>query len=142
MTKKAIDKKDLEILEILKKNSRTPIREIALKTGIKQSTVHQRIGQLVKKGIIQSFTIKTSDAYLDEGMTALVYIAASSPNLKELKKLRSIKDIHEITGEYNYLFKIKTKDVSSYNELLNRIKKDCIVTKLFSTISTGIIKEE
>jgi DNA-binding Lrp family transcriptional regulator len=41
-----MDKKDLAIIELLKKDSRYSVRDISKKTGIRPSTVHQRIKKL------------------------------------------------------------------------------------------------
>jgi len=142
MTTGVLDRKDLAILKILKVNSRTPIREIALKTGIKQSTVHQRINKLVKKKVIQQFSIKTNDKLVGEELIIFLYIAAPNLPLKEIKKLKQVKEIYEIAGEYNYLLKIKVKDISGYNSLLKNIKKGYEITRLFSTITTQKLKED
>ena len=46
------DEKDLKILEVLKADSREAIREIAKKTRLKPSTVHQRMEKLKKERVI------------------------------------------------------------------------------------------
>jgi len=137
-----VDRRDIEILRILKQNSRTPIREIALKTKIKQSTVHQRISRLISKGIIDKFTIKTRDDLVGENLIMFVYLSAENMKIKELKSLKAVKEMHEITGEYNFLIKVKVKDIAAYNQLLKNIKKTALISKMFSTIVTNKIKEE
>jgi len=52
-----INKGDKEIIEILKKNSRTPLIEIAKKTTLPASTVAKRIKNLKKKGVIRDFAL-------------------------------------------------------------------------------------
>ena len=52
-----LDDIDKEILKVLQKNSRTPLREISKRVGLAESTVYERIKKLKGKGIIKRFTI-------------------------------------------------------------------------------------
>jgi len=52
-----IDEKDLKILEILRKNSRTPYSEIAKIVGISDVAVIKRIRKLEQLGLIRKYTI-------------------------------------------------------------------------------------
>ena len=71
-----MDKKDTAIIQRLQENSRASIRDIAKKTGIRPSTVHQRITRLKKEEIIDKFTIKLNNV---KNVSALL-IALSNMN--------------------------------------------------------------
>ena len=61
-----LDKKDIAIITLLKENSRLSIRDTAKKTGIRPSTVHQRITQLRKNNVIEKFTVKLDNKSIGE----------------------------------------------------------------------------
>ena len=61
-----LDLKDHQIIGLLKADSRLSVRDIAKATGIRPSTVHERIKKLVKKGIIERFTLKLNNKAIGE----------------------------------------------------------------------------
>ena len=48
-----LDEKDTSILQLLIKDSRMSVRSISAETGIRPSTVHQRIKKLMETGAIK-----------------------------------------------------------------------------------------
>ncbi|KHO51632.1 MAG: Transcription regulator, AsnC-type, partial [archaeon GW2011_AR11] len=65
-----MDAKDKLIIDELRRDARAPIKDIAKSTGIRPSTVHQRIQRLLREGTIEKFTIKTSDDAVGESFAA------------------------------------------------------------------------
>jgi len=55
-----IDKKDIEIIKILEEDSRMSILELGRKVKLSHETVRYRINKLVKKGIIEKFTVSVN----------------------------------------------------------------------------------
>ncbi len=49
---------DVEILKMLKVNSRMPNTEIARELGISEGTVRRRINRMIKAGVIKKFTVE------------------------------------------------------------------------------------
>ena len=72
-----LDKKDTAILRILKRDSRSSIRSKAKETGIRPSTVHQRIKRLRETGAIIQFTVKIDDELVGEKLTVFILIAGA-----------------------------------------------------------------
>ena len=69
-----LDNKDLKIISVLKDDSRMQIREIAKKTGIRPSTVHQRIVRLRKEKIIEKFTLKLNNKAMGENFVVFMLV--------------------------------------------------------------------
>ena len=69
-----VDDKDRKIISLLKENSRYSIRNIAKKTGIRPSTVHQRIQKLIKEKVIEKFTVKLSNKAVGENFIVFILI--------------------------------------------------------------------
>jgi Lrp/AsnC family transcriptional regulator for asnA, asnC and gidA len=59
-----LDNVNLQILDILAKNSLTPFVEIAKKIGVSDATVHVRVKRLIIEGIINKFTLSLDNNLL------------------------------------------------------------------------------
>ena len=119
-----LDNTDLQILRILKRNARTPFLEIARELKISGATVHERVRNLEKNGIIEGFTANINYKKLGYSVTALVNVTLEHPSL-DLKKLRDgllsipeITDAHNLTGDTDLLLTIKAKDIDHLRGLL------------------------
>ncbi|MCK5283731.1 MAG: Lrp/AsnC family transcriptional regulator [Nanoarchaeota archaeon] len=139
-----MDKKDYSILEQLRENSRSSIRYIAKKTGIRPSTVHQRITKLKKEGVIDKFTLKLNNNKVGEGFIIFVFIKTKPSAQIDSKVLKDIhiKEVFGITGEYDLLIKMKFKDVIEFNDFIIKFRKEQQVETTHTMVVTANIKEE
>ena len=140
-----LDKKDNLIIEALKENSRMPIRDIAKKTGIRPSTVHERIKKLIKKGVIEKFTLKLNNKAVGENFIVFMLIKGGTTEYINTKIINNekVRDIFGITGEYDLLLKLKFKDVEEFNKFLIKFRKEQKgVRQTYTMVTTADIKEE
>ena len=139
-----LDDKDLAIISLMKDNSRLSIRDIAKKTGIRPSTVHQRITNLKKGGAIEKFTLKLNNKIMNENFIVFMLIKMK-PTAKLSSKITSDKHVKEIfgmTGEYDMLLKLKFKDIDEFNDFVIDFRKNQEVVTTLTTVVTANIKEE
>ncbi len=139
-----MDKKDTAILELVKQNSRHSVREIAKETGIRPSTVHQRLLKLKKEGVIERFTVKLDNHKVGEGFIVLMLVK-TKPSVQIGGKVfydNHIKEVFGITGEYDILIKMKFKDVAEFNEYIIKFRKEQQVETTLTMVVTANIKEE
>jgi DNA-binding Lrp family transcriptional regulator len=118
-----IDEKDMQILEVLKKNSHLSIGRISKKTGIPIATVHNRIKKLKANGIIERYTIDIDQVKLGRKMVAFVMVKAMrkadhSEVLHKIVKHEHIEEGAMITGEFDLLFKVRVREIDELNELV------------------------
>jgi DNA-binding Lrp family transcriptional regulator len=137
-----LDNKDTQVIEILKKDSRRSVREISRQTGIRPSTVHQRIQRMVKDELIKNFTIKLNYKKLDQNFVAFVLINTKGELPASFFSNPQIKDVFGITGEFDLLLKLRFKDVNEFNDFLITLRKNTRITKTLTLVSTIEIKEE
>ena len=137
-----LDNKDLKIINVLKQNSRLPIRDIAKKTQLRPSTVHLRIQRLIKNNIIEKFTLKLNNKAVGEDFIVFMYITTSQDLPDSFFKNSHIKEAFSITGEYALLLKLKFKDISKFNDYLTALRKNKAITKTITNVVTANIKEE
>lgn len=140
-----IDNKDEKIIGILKQDSRMPIREIAKQTRIRPSTVHQRIRKLIENGIIEKFTIKSSNKAMGEDFIVFMLVKGGTTEYIDNKILTNdhVKEVFGITGEYDLLIKLKFESVEEFHEfVLNFRKEKKEIQSTLTMIATANLKEE
>jgi len=141
----SLDKKNLAIIAHLKENSRLSIRDIAKKTGIRPSTVHQRITQLRKKQVIEKFTVKLDNKEVDENFIIFLLLKTKPSALLDSKIIANnphIKEVFGVTGEHDLLLKLKFKDIEEFNKFIIKFRKEQPVETTMTMVVTTNIKEE
>ena len=138
----AVTDQDWKIIEVLKSDSRMPIREIAKKTKLRPSTVHNRIQKMKESGIIDKFTLKLDNGKANENFIVFLFVLTAN-NIENAKfKDSRIKEVFGVTGDYDLLLKCKFKDIVEFNEFLIQFRGNNPITKTLSMISTCTLKEE
>ncbi|MHA1835496.1 MAG: Lrp/AsnC family transcriptional regulator [Candidatus Odinarchaeia archaeon] len=85
-----IDEKDKIILEMLKKNARTPLKDIAKKLGLSIPSVSFRIKELIKNKIIRGFHASIDYEKLGEACQLVLQIRLSQKyNTDKIGKILS-----------------------------------------------------
>lgn len=124
-----MDDKDLRIIRVLEENSRLSTNEIWRKTGIPQTTVHNRMKKLIKEEIIEGFTIKLNKKMIDKGLGAYILCTVSYRTSKgdklsqvnvarDVKALPEVEEVSIVTGEIDLIVKVAVKDVEMLNEFV------------------------
>ena len=137
-----LDVKDHKIIALLRKNARLSIRNIAKKTNIRPSTVHQRIKKLVSDGIIEKFTLKLNNKSFGEGFITFILITTKKDLPHNFFLDNRIKDVFGVTGEYDLILKMKFKDVEEFNDYIIKLRKNQFIQKTLTMVVTTTIKEE
>ena len=140
-----LDEKDEKIISILKENSRHSVRNIAKKTGIRPSTVHQRIQKLIKNNVVEKFTIKLNNKLIGENFIAFMLIKGTTSDYISSKFLtnKNVKEVFGVTGEYDVLVKLKFGDVEEFNDFIIKFRKEMkSIQSTLTMVATANIKEE
>jgi len=137
-----MDKKDYLIIKELRENSRASIKEIAKKTKIRPSTVHQRIHKLIKNKIIEKFTVKLNNKQVEENFIVFVLIKTNTEIKNGLFDKYNVKEVFGVTGQYDIIFKLKFKDVDEFNDFILDLRKVPGIKETLTMVSTKTIKEE
>ncbi|MGQ9722082.1 MAG: Lrp/AsnC family transcriptional regulator [Candidatus Jordarchaeum sp.] len=114
------DKLDQKILNILEKDSRSPLKELAEKTGVSAGTVTNRIKKLQNSKIIKKFTIKIDHRKLGYDILAVLLIETNSQKTEEIaKKISKYPEIIKICvctgGVYDIIAIVKSKNMEDYS---------------------------
>lgn len=139
-----LDNKDKAILDVLKENSRLPIRSIAKVTGIRPSTVHERIKRLVKEKVIEHFTVKLSNKAIDENFIVFMLVKGTTDAYlsRSIIVNRNVKEVFGVTGEYDLMLKLKFSDVEEFNDFLLKFRRlQPGLRQTFTMVATANLKE-
>jgi len=126
MAKIHLDEVDLQILDILIDNAKTPFTEIAKKLLISAGTVHVRVKKMEESGIIKGSTLILDYNNIGYSFIAYVgiYLSKTSQTRFVLNRLEEIPYVtvaHITTGKFNIFCKIRAKDTIHAKELIFRI---------------------
>ena len=120
-----LDKIDLSILKILQENSKITNLELSKKIGLSPAPTLERVKKLEATNIIESYHAKVNAEKIGLNVRTfvLVSLAWNKENALEnfLEKINKISEIVEgyiVTGDGDFLLKIITKDIPSYEQLL------------------------
>lgn len=122
-----MDAIDSKILEALQHNSRVSISDLSKQVNLSLSAVSERLKKLESGNIIERFTVILDSKALGRELSVLMNISLENPrNTKEFEEIINNEDeileCHYVTGEYDYILKITTKNTVSLESLMNRIK--------------------
>lgn len=120
-----MDNTDLQILKILQKKARIPNVEVARNIGMAPSAVLERIKKLEAQGVIQGYEVRLNPEMFNCDMIAFVKIKTdSSRQLKNiglsLAKIEQIQEVHYLAGEDCIMIKLRVKNNSELEAILNR----------------------
>ena len=138
-----LDEKSKLVLGVLRDNARMPIRDIAKKTGLRPSTVHQRLVQLQQEKVIWKFTVALDNAKVGEGFIVYMLIKTKPRTyLDKVFSLPNVKEVSGVTGEYDLLMKMKFRDVQDFNDFVLKFRKNEEVESTLTMVGTVNLKEE
>ncbi len=122
-----IDKIDKYIIEQLAENGRVSFANIAKEINLTDVAIKKRLDRLFQRGILKSITAEIDYDVLgfSEKVELLITIDPSKKNeiISNLKENEDVKEIYEVTGEYNLIVKIMAIDKNDLKIILNNIFK-------------------
>jgi DNA-binding Lrp family transcriptional regulator len=120
-----LDKIDLKILKILQESSKITNLELSKKIGLSPAPTLERVKKLESTDIIQSYHAKVNAEKIGLNVRTfvLVSLAWNKENALEnfidkISKINEVVEAYIITGDGDFLLKIITKDIPSYEQLL------------------------
>ncbi len=102
-----VDELDLTILSELSADASISVPKLSQKIKVNPSVVYSRIKRLVKKKLIERFTIVVNDQELGFQVKSLVGINMDSKKrdivIDELFRIDGVREIAEVTGRFDIL---------------------------------------
>ncbi len=130
-----LDETDMKILELLKQDAKLTTRQLAEKTLLPATTVHNRIKKLEKTGIIKNYTVIVDNKKIGKPLSAYIlmtidykFLRAKEPVggkgrqehelAKMLKRHPLVEEVDMVTGTHDMIIRISAKGIDELNEFV------------------------
>ncbi len=146
ITDKKLDPIDHRLLEILQKNARTKLNEMAQQLGLTIPTISERIQKLEERGFIKGYTTILDAKRLGKDITAFITVSIDSSKhyqmfMERARETEEILECHSVTGEGSHLLKVRAENTNALEKLLSRIQSWPGVLSTKTSVVLSTIKE-
>lgn len=140
-----MDSIDTKILRLLQGNARKTASEIAAEVNLSVPAVSERLKKLETSGVIKQYTTIINPVQMEKTLAAIIFITLERPRYADIfeeyvKGQNEILECHYLAGDFDYALKIMTKNTSTLQELLNRIKSVQGVQKTRTIVILSTVK--
>jgi Lrp/AsnC family leucine-responsive transcriptional regulator len=123
-----LDDTDLALLDLLQRDGRTPLAELAKSVGLAVSTVNERVRKLAERGIVTGVHAHVDPEALGLDLLAIVFVGWSDPAVEQrlLERVAAepaILECHHVTGPWNYLLKVRLANTRMLEAFLGKVVK-------------------
>ena len=122
------DRIDRRILDLLQRNGRLSMTELAEQVGLSPSPCTERVRRLEREGTITGYHARVDPSAVGRGMLVFVELKMTTKSdevFEEVKRQVSIVpevlDCHLVSGDFDYLVKARIAGMSEYRRLLGNI---------------------
>jgi DNA-binding Lrp family transcriptional regulator len=134
-----MDSIDRALIEGLRRNSRAGFADLGETVGLSASAVKRRVDKLVADKVIRSFTIEVDPNVDGAGTEAYVELfcrgtVAPADLRRILNAVPEVVNAATITGEADAIVHIRSRDIPSLEEALERVRSAASVDHTRSAI--------
>jgi len=120
-----VDAFDLKILKILEENGRITNSELSERVGLSKTPCQIRVKNMIANGVIKGFKAILDNDALQRNHIAFTEVKLNDTRDKALREFNAavmaipeIEQCHMIAGQFDYLLKIRTKNIADYRAAL------------------------
>ena len=131
---------DARILEILQRDGRRPYADLGAEVGMSGPSAHERVKKLEARGAIRGYAAIVDPASVGLGILAFTWITqapgtAATDLTDDLAAIPEIEECHHITGEADYLIKVRARDTRDLERILRQVQ----ATRYVFTTETDVV---
>ena len=120
-----LDSIDRNILTILQAQGRITNSKLSEEIGLSPAPTLERVKKLEQLGIIVSYHAKLDNAKIGLGVTTFVIVSLNGHTkakiegfIDAIKDIEEVIECHHITGAGDFILKVISKDIQSYQKLM------------------------
>ncbi len=144
-----LDKIDRKILEILQSNAKITNAQLSKDIGLSPAPTLERVKKLENLGIIKSYHAKLDTDKIGLGVSTFVQVSLIGHNkenieefVRQINQIEEIIECHHITGSGDFILKIITKDIATYQKLmLEKVSDIKVVDNMQSMVILSTFKD-
>ena len=121
---KSLDKLDYKILNILQEDNTIAIKDLAERIGLSFTPTYERVKSLKNNGIIKKYVAIVDREKVGYELVAYCNVTIKNKSVEilrdfeeKLNKCPEIVEVVSVSGVYDYMIKIVTKNIKEYNDL-------------------------
>lgn len=140
-----LDRIDRQLLELLQRDGRLSIAELARSVHLSQTPCSERVRRLEREGFIDGFSARLNPKALGLHLLAFVEVRLdrTSPDVftrfKEgIRTINLVEECHMVAGGFDYLIKVRANDMAEYRRFL----EDLAGLPGVQTTHTFVVMEE
>lgn len=143
------DQFDLKILDILARDGRIAVTDLAARVGLSRTPCQQRLNRLIASGVILGFR-----AVVDPRPLGLDHIAFTEVKLSDTREaalqefnravqaIEEVEECHMIASSFDYLLKVRTANIARFRAVLGeRISRLPHVTSTSTFVVMEAVKD-
>jgi Lrp/AsnC family leucine-responsive transcriptional regulator len=144
-----MDDIDIKILKLLQEDARKPLSEISSKIHLSLPAVSERLKKIEQSGVVRSFTAILEPEKFHKNLCAYCLIILKNKDIDGDPRLQAFLDQEDdilecccLTGDYEYLVKIRTESTKTLEELLAKMRREVPILKATTSVVLSIKKEK
>ena len=118
-----MDNLDLQILSELSNDASISVPRLSKKIDVNSSVVYSRIKRLVKRKLIERFTIIVNDAELGYEVKALTGINIDTKQrdnvIEQLFNIDGVREVAEVTGRFDILVTMYSRSLDQMHKMVS-----------------------
>jgi len=127
-----MDELDRQILDVLRRDARTPYTEIAEHVGTSEGTVRNRVERMNEDGVIDRFTVSTRTGNVKAMVEVSVAVDVDTTAVSErMAEWQLVDFVWQVSGEEDVVLIVDAADTQALNELITKAREleDVVSTK-------------
>ncbi|MFB6235582.1 MAG: Lrp/AsnC family transcriptional regulator [Halopenitus sp.] len=119
-----MDDLDRRILNILRRDARTPYTEIADQVGTSEGTVRNRVERMTEEGVIERFTVTTRTGNVKAMVEISVAMNVDTSEIGErMAEWDEVDFVWQVSGEEDVVLIVDAVDTRAVNELISQARE-------------------
>jgi Lrp/AsnC family leucine-responsive transcriptional regulator len=135
---------DARVLAILQAQGRRSYADLGADLGMAAPSVHERVKKLEAKGVIRGYSADVDPAAVGLSVLAFTWVTQAPGTVSkdltpEFAAIPEIEECHHITGEADYILKIRATDMEHLGVIVRTIQTtgDVFSTETDVVFTTG-----
>ncbi len=119
-----MDDLDRRILDVLRRDARTPYTEIASEVGTSEGTVRNRVERLVEEDTIERFTVTTRTGNIKAMIEVSVAVDVDTSAVSErMAEWPEVDFVWQVSGEEDVVLVVDAADTGAVNGLITQARE-------------------
>jgi Lrp/AsnC family leucine-responsive transcriptional regulator len=135
---------DARILEVLQRDGRRAYADLGAQVGMSGPSAHERVKKLEARGVITGYAAVVDPAAVGLGILGFSWITqapgtAAMDLTEDFAAIPEIEECYHISGEADYLLKIRARDTVDFERVLRLVQgtRHVFTTQTDIVLSSG-----